>query len=553
MSSEQPVSAMRRQSEKDITDVHSSYASNRLMDNGEHNNDRTTRAPTRLTSYIRKFEQQLVEYNFEARGIERVPENERMTKLTWIAYLQSFLLWVSVNLAANNITLGMLGPATYGLSFRDTALCAVFGALLGSIPAAWMATRGPVSGIRTMAFGRYSMGWWPSKLIVILNLIQMLGYCLIDSVVGGQILSAVSPHGNMSVAVGIVIIAIITWIIATFGIQVFHYYERFAFLPQLIVVSILFGVSSKNYDLSASSTGDASTIAGNRLSFFSLCVSSAITYTPLAADFFVYYPQNTSKWALSSLSLAGLTFSFAMAIICGAGLGSGIAKHVEYSEAYSVGAGALIVEGFSPLGGFGKFCAVVVALGLIANTVAPSYSAGVDFQILGRHAEKVPRVLWNTFGAVIFTVCALAGRSNLSDIFTNFLALMGYWVVMWVVIILEEQFIFRFRSGYNWYAWNDPSKLPVGIAAFIAFLVGWAGAILCMAQVWYIGPIARLVGEYGADVSRFVASGLVLTNPLFRWVYMSHSPGQAWSTLHFGTWNGSTSVDENDKLSPSIE
>lgn len=46
------------------------------------------------------------------------------------------------------------------------------------------------------------MGWWPSKLIVILNLIQMLGYCLIDSVVGGQILSAVSPHGNMSVAVG---------------------------------------------------------------------------------------------------------------------------------------------------------------------------------------------------------------------------------------------------------------------------------------------------------------------------------------------------------------
>lgn len=46
------------------------------------------------------------------------------------------------------------------------------------------------------------MGWWPSKLIVILNLIQMLGYGLIDCVVGGQILSAVSPHGNMTVAVG---------------------------------------------------------------------------------------------------------------------------------------------------------------------------------------------------------------------------------------------------------------------------------------------------------------------------------------------------------------
>lgn len=51
------------------------------------------------------------------------------------------------------------------------------------------------------AFSRYSMGWWPSKIIVLLNLIQMIGYCLIDCVVGGQILSAVSP-GGMSVAVG---------------------------------------------------------------------------------------------------------------------------------------------------------------------------------------------------------------------------------------------------------------------------------------------------------------------------------------------------------------
>lgn len=59
------------------------------------------------------------------------------------------------------------------------------------------------------------MGWWPSKLIVILNLIQMLGYGLIDCVVGGQILSAVSPHGNMTVAVGKLVLlqAIIVWLL----------------------------------------------------------------------------------------------------------------------------------------------------------------------------------------------------------------------------------------------------------------------------------------------------------------------------------------------------
>lgn len=110
-------------------------------------------------------------------------------------------------------------------------------------------------------------------------------------------------------------------------------------------------------------------------------------------------------------------------------------------------------------------------------------------------------MIWNTVGVIIYTVCALAGRSNLSEIFTNFLALMGYWVAIWFAIIIEEFFLFRWRSGYNWAAWRDPSKLPIGIAGFVAFVVGWVGAILCMAQVWYIGPIAKLVGDWGADVS----------------------------------------------------
>lgn len=46
------------------------------------------------------------------------------------------------------------------------------------------------------------MGWWPSKLVVLLNLIVLLGYALIDCVIAGQILSAVSPNGSLSVVVG---------------------------------------------------------------------------------------------------------------------------------------------------------------------------------------------------------------------------------------------------------------------------------------------------------------------------------------------------------------
>ena len=72
------------------------------------------------------------------------------------------------------------------------------------------------------------MGWWPVKICVLLNLVVLIGYSMIDAVVAGQILSAVSPNGSLTVEVGIVITAVVTWLVTTFGIKVFHHYERFA-------------------------------------------------------------------------------------------------------------------------------------------------------------------------------------------------------------------------------------------------------------------------------------------------------------------------------------
>ncbi|KAI9838847.1 MAG: hypothetical protein M1819_004054 [Sarea resinae] len=472
--------------------------------------------------YWSKFERQLVVYNLEARGIQRVEEDEK-DDIKDLGYMQVIILWFSINLAANNITLGLLAPAVYYLSFLDAAMCAVFGSILGSLPTAYIATWGPTSGNRTMIITRYTMGWWPSKLIVILNLIVLLGYSMIDCVVAGQMLSAVSPHDSMSVVVGIIIVAVITWAITTFGYQIFHYYERYAWLPQLVVLCILVGTAGPKFDTNTPSQGDSRTVIGNR--YDSYAWDAAITYGGGAADYFVYYPVNTSAWKVFTSSMIGLSLSFSFALLLGIGLGSGMATHPDWATAYDTSQGALIVQGFSPLGGFGKFCGVVVALGLVANLIPPTYSSGVDFQILGRYATKVPRVLWNTVGVIIYTVCALAGRNSLSEIFTNFLALMGYWVAIWFALLLEEQLIFRRKRGYNWAMWDDRSKLPLGIAALLAFLVGWVGAILCMAQVWYIGPIAQQVGQYGADMGNYVG---------FSWAALVYPPLRYLELRRFG-------------------
>ena len=85
----------------------------------------------------------------EARGIARVMPDERQ-KASTSGYVQMALLWFSANITANNLILGLLGPLIFQLSFLDSALCTVFGALLGSLATAYMGIWGARSGHRTM-------------------------------------------------------------------------------------------------------------------------------------------------------------------------------------------------------------------------------------------------------------------------------------------------------------------------------------------------------------------------------------------------------------------
>ena len=84
-------------------------------------------------------------------------------------------------------------------------------------------------------------------------------------------------------------------------------------------------------------------------------------------------------------------------------------------------------------------------------------------------------------------------------------------------IIAEEHILFKPKLGVVWENWSDPSKLPLGIAALVAFLLGWLGAVLGMYETWFIGPLATASG--GADVGMWVGSGFALLSyPPLRWL-----------------------------------
>ena len=71
-------------------------------------------------------------------------------------------------------------------------------------------------GLRAIATSRYSFGFYGAKLCSVLNVVIGGGFAVVNVVVVGQILSAVSNY-TMTIAVGCIIIAVIGYVISVFG------------------------------------------------------------------------------------------------------------------------------------------------------------------------------------------------------------------------------------------------------------------------------------------------------------------------------------------------
>ncbi|CAG7938029.1 unnamed protein product [Penicillium nalgiovense] len=441
--------------------------------------------------------------NGERRGIEPVPIEKRET-ITPSTILHMLLMWFSMTLATNNIIVGSMGTLVLGLSFKDAALCAVFGCLAGNCTVGFMSIWGPKSGNRTLIVARYFMGYYPSKVCIILNLFTNIGYSMVNSVVGGQILSVVSG-GNLSVIVGIIIVAVSSWAMALFGMKIFQLYERVAWLPQLLVICVMVGSAGPNFDFNIQTSMSTEQLIAKRITFFSLALSIALAWAPLAADYYVYLPPQMKGSRTFLVTVFAATNAMSIVLLMGIGLGTVIASSAHYAAKYGSSPGGVLMTAYDSLGGFGKFCAVINVLALVANNTPGAYSMGMNFQMVGGMFGKVPRPIFTTLATVIYAACAMGGRDRLYEVFKSFLPLIGYWVMMFVVIVFEEHTIFRRNRGYDWSQWNCRDKLPLGIAAGVAFLIGWAGAIVGMSQAYYIGPIAQMAS--GADLGLWLGAG----------------------------------------------
>ncbi|KAM7183608.1 purine-cytosine permease [Rhypophila sp. PSN 637] len=456
-------------------------------------------------SIFSKVQRYVGSIGVEKRGIERVPDTVEERTDTSMSKVGT--VWLSSNLALACFGIGAIAPSVFGLGFVDSMLAILFFNVLGVLPTSFFSTFGPVFGLRQLVLSRFYFGWYGVKLYAFFNVLTCLGWSTLQIVTGAQLFHAINP--NMPGWAGILVIAFLTLLVGGFGYKAVHRYQRWSWIPMFIIYMILLGefaASGRFNSLLPLESGPVE--AGRILSFGSTVFGAATGLCVYAADYTVYQPGSSPRTTVFLWSFAGLLLPLIFVEALGCAVATATVDVDSFAQAWEEGGvGGLIgIVLIPPLGDFGRFCLVLLALGVIANNCPNVYSVSFGMQVLSRQSARVPRIIWTVLGVFAAVGIGIPAYDNFAPWLETFLLTTAYWLAIYEGIALTEHFVFRRGiKGYRPEDYDTPKMLPVGRAALVSFGFGVAGCVLGMTQEWWTGPIGALCG---GDLGFELAFGL---------------------------------------------
>ena len=362
----------------------------------------------------------------EPGGAEFIPLNERHGRP-----IQLFWTWTSPNMEFATIFVGVLAVAVFGLGFWTAALALALGSLIGGITQGILSMRGPKYGVPQMVLSRLGFGYWGNALPAGLNSVTAgIGWFAVNSVSGAFALNVLT---HMPKVLCLLIIVVAQVVVAFFGYNLVHLFERYAFPLLAIIFLIASGVI-----LSKAHPGAAHhTIPGAFLLTFGASFGYAVGWNPYAADYTRYFKPSANKTAIAWWSGLGLFLSCALLEIVGG------------AAATLTGANA---AGSNPTGAFTGLLAkpladltlLAIAIGAVAANVLNIYSGALSFTAIG---IKLPLALRRAivalgFGAIGFFL-AWSALPNAGTRYENFLLIIAYWIAPWLAVYFCDQLLRR--------------------------------------------------------------------------------------------------------------
>src|SRR6476646_6271781 len=338
----------------------------------------------------------------EPGGVEFIPLDERHGKPRQLLWT-----WTSPNMEFATVGVGILGPLYFGLGFWQSVAAIVLGTALGSLTHGYLSTWGPRHGLVQMVISRSGFGYLGNILPAGVNaLVAGIGWFAVNSVSGALALHAL--FGSLPKSLCLVLVVAAQMLIAFFGHNLVHAFEKYAF-PVLTVVFVIAAVVvlSKAHPGAAKDTSGI----GGFLVMLGATFGYAAGWNPYAADSTRYLAPETRRVPVAVYAGLGVFLSCTLLEITG-------------TAVVTAGGTELAPDAFTGLLAtwLGKLVLAGICIVAIAANAINIYSGSVSFMAMG---VKLPTHAARAAVAVVFGLIGLAvafgGLNNAGEDYENFL------------------------------------------------------------------------------------------------------------------------------------
>lgn len=428
----------------------------------------------------------------EIRSIDYVPLNERHGKVSHIGPL-----WFVSNAQIATLAVGLISITTGG-NLIWSLLAIAIGILVGTLFMAAHSSQGPQLGLPQMIQSRPQFGYIGALLVWLFAYLQYAGFNIFNTILAGQAIQESVNVGSQTLWFWVV--TIVAVVIALFGYDLIHAFERYLtyltiiMLALLTVAAVKLAIPAGAYNLAdfhlVPFLGQLGVAAGYQISW-AIYVSDYSRYLPPASG------RGTFRWTFWGSALGGIWVMF-----LGAYIGAAAGENFETIGSIKSTADQLF-------GGFGGIALFVAALGLLSVTALNMYGGSLTLISSIDSVRQIRptlrlRIITIAITALISVVLANLASSDFLANFNDFLLLVLYFFIPWTAVNLTDYFIVR--KGH--YAIAEIFK-PDGIyrrwgwPGIISYLVGFVVMIpFFSAGKLFVGFIAHAID--GADISLFI-------------------------------------------------
>ena len=434
----------------------------------------------------------------EPGGVEPIPDGERHGRP-----LQLLWTWSSPNFEFATIAVGILSTLAFGLTFWQAVAAIVLGTLLGSVSLGALSTWGPRDGLAQMVLSRTAFGYRGNVLPALLNALTAgIGWFAVNSISGALALNVLT---GLPPLVCLVIVVAAQLVIAFFGHNLVHAFEKYAFpvLAIIFVIGSIIVLSQANPAAPVLTGEFTPPPVGGFLITAGAAFGYAAGWNPYSSDYTRYLPRSAPRRPIALSAGLGCFVSCCLLEIAGAAVVTAGKTDVNPASFTSLLPSVL-----------GKLTLLAICLGAVAANVLNVYSGAMSFMALGLKLplSRARAIVAVTFG-VVGLIVASFGLANAGANYEAFLLVIAYWIAPWLGVIYVDRYLRR-GQDYGAIAQDPTHRNLAGVIAMVAGLV--ISIPLFSNQEKFVGVFPSSNGNFG-DLTALV--GFVVAAVVYGLLY----------------------------------